>query len=30
MVYVTNDDGESGYLIGDLDGNVLHDVGLAG
>jgi len=23
MVYVTNDDGKSGYLIGDLDGNVL-------
>ena len=23
MVYVTNDEGQSGYLIGDLDGNVL-------
>jgi uncharacterized protein DUF1707 len=23
MVYLTNDDGQSGYLIGDLDGNVL-------
>jgi hypothetical protein len=23
MVYVSNEDGESGYVIGDLDGNVL-------
>ena len=23
MVYLTNDDGQSGYLVGDLDGNVL-------
>jgi len=23
MVYVSNDEGESGYVIGDLDGNVL-------
>ena len=23
MVYVTNDEGESGYVIGDLDGKVL-------
>ena len=28
MVYLTNDDGQSGYLVGDLDGNVLHAVGL--
>ena len=24
MVYVSNEEGESGYVIGDLDGNVLH------
>jgi hypothetical protein len=23
MVYVSNEEGESGYVIGDLDGNVL-------
>ena len=30
MVYLTNDDGQSGYLVGDLDGNVLHASAFAG
>ena len=30
MVYLTNDDGQSGYLIGDLDGNVLTTSAFAG
>ena len=30
MVYLTNDDGQSGYLVGDLDGNVLQRSAFAG